>query len=64
MATKKAVTKPAVPTVNSGKVVTKFGTFQVGTNGVITQTVFPKDVAKHTGSMTAEEVAAEIRRQA
>lgn len=66
MATAKKVTKAKAKAevCKTGEIVTKFGTFQIGADGVITQTVYPKDVAKHTGNMTAEDVEAEIRRQA
>ena len=69
MATKKAVKKEttkstAVPDKIPGQVVTKYGTFQLGADGEIVQTGFVKDVAQHTGTMTAEQVVADIRSQA
>ncbi len=65
MATKKTVKKETtVQDKIPGQVVTKYGTFQLSTDGSIVQTGFVKDVAKHTGSMTAEQVVADIRSQA
>jgi len=60
MATKKTV-KPVPAAKQPGEVVTKYGKFQVGTDGTIVQTVFPPDVASHTGDMNAEQVSADIR---
>ena len=60
MATKKTV-KPVPAAKQPGEVVTKYGKFQVGTDGTIVQTAFPPDVASHTGDMNAEQVSADIR---
>jgi hypothetical protein len=60
MATKKTV-KPVPAAKQPGEVHTKYGKFQVGTDGTIVQTAFPPDVASHTGDMNAEQVSADIR---